>query len=115
MSESGLRRRDEILQVMYWLHGEGLAATVEVADLRKFLAADAGPFIAADLQALVLAGLVQEAAPGGFQLTAVGLKEGGRRFEEEFHELTGIGHGGCSDPDCDCHVHGPESCTTRIN
>ena len=49
MSESGLRRRDEILQVMYWLHGEGLAATVEVADLRKFLAADAGPFIAADL------------------------------------------------------------------
>jgi len=32
--------QDEILQVMYWLLGEGFADRVTVADLRRFLAAE---------------------------------------------------------------------------
>jgi hypothetical protein len=38
----GIYWRDEILQLMYWLKGEGLLDEVTADDLRRFLATDPG-------------------------------------------------------------------------
>ena len=88
----GLAALDEILQVMYWLRGERLAAC----------------------------GLVQPAegqAPGGtprYALTAAGVHEGARRFADEFADLTRPGHYECADPDCECQRTGnPADCGHR--
>ncbi len=46
-----------------------------------------------------------------FRLTDPGVKEGGRRFADEFAELTKPGHYECSDPNCECRRSGnPADC-----
>ena len=50
-TEEYLHWRDEILQVMYWMSGEGLGDTVAPADLVSFLAVDEN-VISASWQAL---------------------------------------------------------------
>ena len=111
MSLSALERRDEILQVMFWLEGEGFVAAAATVDLLPFLRSEAAEHLASDLQALQAAALVEAFPDGRFRLTEAGNQEAGRRFEEEFRGLTGVGHGGCSDPECDCHTHGAQRCT----
>ena len=37
-----------------------------------------------------------------YALTEEGAREGGRRFADEFKDLTKPGHGECGDPDCEC-------------
>ncbi|MBW3536015.1 MAG: hypothetical protein KY453_12520 [Gemmatimonadetes bacterium] len=113
-SADGLRRRDEILQMMYWLRGEGLLDEVAPHDLLRFLK-PAGesvpaPEVERDLQGLAVAGMVELSATGRYRLTARGVAEGGRRFADAFEGMTRQGHGACSDPDCECHVLGPEAC-----
>ena len=106
-----LCRRDEILQVMYWLRGERLGETVTAADLQRFLGDDV-PVLEADLAALADTGFI-EAADGDrgcFRLTRRGVEEGGRRFTDEFAEMQRPGHGQCNRPGCLCHQFGPESC-----
>jgi hypothetical protein len=105
-----IRRRDEILQVMFWMRGEGLAAEVGPAELRVFLTEDTAATLAGDLAALAESGLLEPADDGRFRLTEHGRTEAGRRFKEEFDELMHQGHGACSDPGCDCHQLGPEAC-----
>jgi hypothetical protein len=103
---------DEILQVMYWLRGEGLAATVSAGDLSRWItlrAEELRPLF----QRMVSAGLIEpasaspivEAAPR-YRLTERGVREGGRRFAAEFADLTRPGHGECGDPDCECQRTG---------
>jgi hypothetical protein len=106
----GIRRRDEILQVLYWLRGEGLAETAGVAELRRFLDETAAADLAADLERLAAAGLLEPAADARYRLTDSGRQEGGRRFADEFADYVRQGHGACSDPECDCHALGPEAC-----
>jgi hydrogenase maturation protease len=105
-----IRRRDELLQVMYWLRGEGFAPEPAPADIARFMDARDAAALDEDVRGLVAAGLAEPAGAGQYRLTAAGVAEGGRRFAEAFAELQHRGHGACSDPDCDCHTLGPEAC-----
>jgi len=110
-----LRQRDEILQVMYWLEGEGLAPDVRPVDLLPLLGM-AEPQTAAQLDTLRRSGLVEQARnePGRYRLSVIGRQEARRRFTEEFAPLLRRGHGECNDPYCDCHVTGdPAACLHR--
>ncbi len=106
--------RDEILQILYWFRGEGLGETVMPHDLVSFLSADE-TFLHHHLERLVDEGYVerQTGFPPGYQLTEMGVKEGGRRFADEFSGLTGQGHGECNNPNCSCQTLGPEACASR--
>jgi hydrogenase maturation protease len=106
-----LERRDEVLQLLYWMRGEGLGDVVRPDDLVRFLdlpAADVGRLLNLMAEERFL-----ETRSGGFALTAGGIEEGRRRFVEEFSPLLGQGHGECNDPECPCHLGDPEACWSR--
>ncbi len=95
--------RDEILQAMYWLLGEGLADAVDSARLAELLVGDE-PLIAAELDRLAAGGYL-DLVPGPiarYRLTAMGRLEGGRSFRDEFDGLTRQAHGECGE-DCWCN------------
>ncbi|MFN2455250.1 MAG: hypothetical protein ABR577_13615 [Pyrinomonadaceae bacterium] len=94
--------RDEILQVMYWMTGEGLGEEFALSDLRKFLNAEAD-VLEVNLAQMVSDGLLERFDGGKYALTAQGKREGGRRFADEFEEMLKPGHFECDEPDCDCH------------
>ena len=107
-----LRWRDEILQLMYWLQGEGLLAHVAADDLRRFLEADPGS-IGERLDRLVSEGYLEpaEGDAGRYRLSPWGVEEGRRRFLDEFTPFLGRdSHMECGDPECECHASG-EACT----
>jgi hypothetical protein len=110
---------DEVLQVMYWLRGEQLAPTVTATDLVRWVGLGAER-LEQLLQRLTASGLVRpagEVAAGGpprYALTEPGVREGGRRFADEFADLTRPGHYECNDPNCECHRSGnPADCEHR--
>jgi len=115
----GLAALDEILQVMYWLRGERLAEAVSAGDLSRWVGL--GPEAVGPLLGrLAACGLVQPAEgppPGGaprYALTPAGVREGARRFADEFADLTRPGHYECADPDCECQRTGnPADCGHR--
>ena len=94
--------RDEILQVMYWMAGEGFGRECTLSDLRKFLGAG-DDVLAANLEQMVTTGLLERGGDEQYVLTEQGRKEGGRRFADEFEEMLKPGHFECDEPDCDCH------------
>ena len=96
-----LKSRDEILQVMYWMTGEGLGSEFSAVDLLKFLPSEQS-LLARDLDLMVSSGLLELRADK-FALTEQGRAEGGRRFADEFESMTKPGHFECDEPDCDCH------------
>ncbi len=107
--------RDEILQILYWFRGEGLGEAVLARDLLPFL--DAGEeLIQRYLDHLADEGYVARLDGGAtrYQLTPMGIKEGGRRFADEFAGLTGQAHGECNNPNCACKTLGPEACEARV-
>lgn len=106
-----LKRRDEILQVMFWLQGEGLGPEVRPADLLRFVD-DAGAVQVA-LTQLTADGCLESVghAPDEirYRLTALGTGEGRRRFLDEFEPyLARHAHGQCGAADCDCRAGGAE-------
>lgn len=112
----GLEAQDEVLQVMYWLRGESLALDISAGDLSRFTGSTELELDGL-LERLALLGLVQ-VVPGSsgarYALTAEGVREGGRRFADEFADMTRPGHGECGDPECDCHRTGsPADCANR--
>lgn len=112
-----LAAQDEVLQVMYWLRGEGLAADVTAADVARFIGAS-DKALERIFDRLIARGLVSEVRADverRFALTSEGIREGGRRFADEFADLTKPGHGECNDPDCDCRRTGNvEDCKHRV-
>jgi hypothetical protein len=92
--------RSEILQVMYWLRGEGFADQVDAQLLERFLGVDAEIGVQY-LDRLVEEGYV-EAVGGRYSLSETGRREGALEFATAFEELTRPSHGECSD-DCWCH------------
>lgn len=103
-AEERLRRRDEILQVMFWMRGERLAEEVRPEDLRVFLdRRAAGDGLEEAFEGLAEKGLVERTGEESYRLTEQGVLAGGRRFADEFSDLTGQAHGECNDPDCACH------------
>ena len=94
--------QDEILQVMYWMRGEGFGEKITIPQLKKFL--DAGEVVlTANLSQLEKHGLVNSDFSDIYELTETGVKEGGRRFADEFDGMLKQGHYECNDPDCDCN------------
>ncbi len=109
--------KDELLQVMYWLRGEGLANDVTTKDLARWISLDSMEIhsLLVDLaESKLVEPLTDQTSEIGamrFRLTGPGVKEGGRRFADEFSDLTKPGHYECSDPDCDCRRTGnPADC-----
>jgi hypothetical protein len=94
--------QDEILQVMYWMRGEGFGEKITVIQLKKFLAAS-DEILIANLAELEKKNLVVFDLSDFYELTESGVKEGGRRFADEFDGMLRQGHYECNDPDCDCH------------
>ncbi len=94
--------QDEILQVMYWMRGEGFGEKITVLQLKKFLDAPDETLIA-NLAELTKKKLVVFDVADFYELTETGVKEGGRRFADEFDGMLKPGHYECNDPDCDCN------------
>lgn len=92
--------RSEILQVMFWLRGEGLGEVVDAPLLERFLGVDAALGVGY-LDRLVEDGYLDR-VPGGYVLSASGLAEGKTEFALSFADLTRPAHGECS-ADCWCH------------
>jgi len=92
--------RSEILQVMYWLRGEGLGEVVDAALLQRFLGVEAHVGVGY-LDRLVVDGYLNRVADG-YVLSEVGLAEGKTEFALSFADLTRPSHGECS-ADCWCH------------
>ena len=92
--------RSEILQVMYWLQGEGLGDVVDAPLLERFLGVDSAIGLGY-LDQLVVEGYLDHAA-GGYSLSKSGLAEGKTEFALSFADLTRPAHGECS-ADCWCH------------
>ncbi len=103
MSLDDLKVRDEVLQVMFWMLGENIAHDIDAAYVARFLAEPEGA-ISNALTVLARERLVlRGAAPGRYRLSEDGMREGGRRFQDEFRDLTKQAHGECA-PGCWCHT-----------
>ncbi len=108
--------RAEILQALYWMHGERLATEATAANLASFLGVD--PVVVGEyMKRLAGEGYLDPAGSDGgvrYRLTALGLTEGGRSFSDEFAELTKPAHGECG-PGCWCRDprHVGEECPSR--
>jgi hypothetical protein len=108
----GLFWRSEILQVMYWLRGEGLGDEVTPAVIDRFLGVDAAIAVTY-LDRLVEDGhLTREGE--AYALSAAGAAEGAEEFEAAFAELTRPAHGECS-ADCWCQtsIEEAEACAAE--
>jgi len=92
--------RSEILQVMFWLRGEGLGDVVDPLLLERFLGVDAAIGVGY-LDRLVADGYLDH-LPSGYALSESGLAEGRTEFALSFADLTRPAHGECS-ADCWCH------------
>ncbi|GAC1657525.1 MAG: hypothetical protein NVS9B1_15430 [Candidatus Dormibacteraceae bacterium] len=101
LAEEYLFWRDEILQVMYWLAGEGLGEEVGPPTLRTFLGGDE-PDLRLLMDQMVGEGFLATGARSLYRLTALGTDAGKRSFALEFEGLLGQAHGECG-PDCWCH------------
>lgn len=101
-----LRQRDEILQIMFWLHGEGFGPDVAPADILRFAGDE--PSVQRTLGQLVEEGYADALAdPIRYRLTRLGIQEGRRRFLDEFEPyLARHAHGQCGSADCDCQRGG---------
>jgi CobQ/CobB/MinD/ParA nucleotide binding domain len=104
----GIYWRDEILQLMFWLRGEGLFEDAAPDDLRRFLGTDPGR-LEEHLEQLVREGYLEPSPGDGrrYRLSALGIGEGRRRFVDEFTPFLGReSHVVCGDPTCECHTSG---------
>jgi hypothetical protein len=111
MEQNHIFWRDEILQLLVWLRGEGMGEAHGTPALARFLAIPEESLLD-HVSQMVNAGYLVSRSDG-FALTDFGQREGARRFREEFEPLLSQGHGECNDPDCDCHQLGPEHCQHR--
>jgi hypothetical protein len=92
--------RSEILQVMFWLRGEGLGDVVDAPLLERFLGVEARVGLTY-LDRLVADGFLERSATG-YVLSETGIAEGRTEFALSFSDLTRPSHGECS-ADCWCH------------
>lgn len=99
-----IARRDEVLELLYWMEGEGFSGAATITAMTRFLSQDQAA-VERTLSALVAAGDVTvDAATAEYRLTSQGRVEAARRFAEEFAPMLNQGHGECNDPQCDCHA-----------
>ena len=94
--------RDEVLEAMYWMIGEGIEDAVAPPDLRGFLDAPAD-VLERTFDDLEAREHVRETSRG-YVFTERGEREAKRRFTDEFADVQGFtaSHTDCG-PDCWCH------------
>ncbi len=106
---AALRCRDDILQALFWLRGEGFAADADVDGVARLIGLDR-TLVGPHLGGLVRDGYLEERA-GRYRLSELGAREGGRRFADEFADLQLTAHGECP-PDCPhCEAIERDGCT----
>jgi hypothetical protein len=107
-------RQDEILEVLYWLEGEGFRANATPDGIARFLVQEER-LVEQSLERLRARGYVTDVG-NEVRLTTLGRREAARRFADEFAPLLGQGHGECNDPTCDCHTDpaGAAECHARV-
>ena len=98
--------REEILQVMFWIKGEGFGDELDPEYLERFLGVDARNGITY-LDSLVEDGVLEK-RNGRYRLTERGHAEGSRIFADEFIDLTQPSHGECG-PTCWCRQSAEEA------
>jgi hypothetical protein len=99
--------RDEILQLMFWIKGEGFGDRIDPGLLERFLGVDAQVGMQY-LDRLVTEDLLYRDSEGLYQLTDAGHRHGAQVFADEFANLTQPGHGECG-ADCWCHASPEEA------
>lgn len=92
--------RSEILQVMFWLNGEGFGDLVDPPLIERFLGVEASVGLTY-LDRLVEEGYLEQIGDR-YSLSEMGRREGALEFATSFSELTRPTHGECS-ADCWCH------------
>ncbi len=102
--------REEILQVLYWMEGEGLEDTVPFSRLLSLLNTTTDNLLF-HLQKNIETGYLKSedealSESSSVKLTAVGKKEAGGIFRNAFEGMQKGGHGECG-PDCEfCYLEG---------
>jgi hypothetical protein len=101
--------REEILQVLYWMEGEGLEDAVPFNRLLSLLNTTSDNLLV-HLQKNIENGYLKTegllAKTSSVQLTPAGKKEAGGIFRNAFEGMQKGGHGECG-PDCEfCYVEG---------
>lgn len=99
-----LFRRDEVLQALYWMAGEGIGASATLGQMEVLLARDGADMVPL-LAEMVEEGLLEVSASGVYRLTEPGREAGARSFALEFDGWIGQAHGDCG-PDCACRGQG---------
>jgi hypothetical protein len=101
--------REEILQVLYWMEGEGLADAVPFSRLLSLLNTTSENLLL-HLQKNIQAGYLttdfEINENSAVKLTPIGKKEAGGIFRNAFEGMQKGGHGECG-PDCEfCYLEG---------
>lgn len=102
--------REEILQVLYWMEGEGLADAVSFGRLLSLLNTTPENLLL-NLQKNIAAGYLatednEVSVNSSLRLTPAGKKEAGGIFRNAFEGMQKAGHGECG-PDCEfCYSEG---------
>ena len=102
--------KDEILQILYWMNGEGLGSNVPVSQILSLLNTNEANLLY-HISKLVKEGILiassSEISKGtNIQLASEMKKEAGRRFADAFQGYQKAGHGECG-PDCE-FCYGPD-------
>lgn len=101
--------KDEILQILYWMNGEGLGSEVPVVQVLSLLQTNEANLlyhISKLVEEGVLEASTKDIGPGTLiQLASSSTKEAGRRFADAFQGYQKAGHGECG-PDCE-FCYGP--------
>ena len=107
-----IARRDELLELLYWIEGEGFRGAATFDAITRFLALSPD-VVRATLQDLVeRRDVIHDHDRDEYRLSDTGRREGARRFAEEFAPFLNQGHGECNDPACECHS-GAAACHGR--
>ena len=101
--------KDEILQILYWMNGEGFGNKVPVAQVLSLLNTNEANLLY-HISKLVDDGVLIAFSPEvdsstKIELAAAAKKEAGRRFADAFQGYQKAGHGECG-PDCE-FCYGP--------
>ena len=105
--------REEILQVLYWMDGEGLADAVPFSRLMVLLNTDSHNLLL-HLKKNIAAGFLKTeddevSEKSSVLLTPEGKKEAGSIFRSAFEGMQNAGHGECG-PDCPfCYQDGEKT------
>ena len=101
--------KDEILQILYWMSGEGLGNEVPIIQVQSLLNTNSAN-LNYHISKLVKEGVLTASSPTIENGTLISLasdvkKEAGRRFSDAFQGYQKAGHGECG-PDCE-FCYGP--------